>query len=75
MCAAFVSSVCCVSLERRRLRSDLIEGYKIMRGLDQLDRQYLFPKVGESKTRGHRFKVRGGAIQMVQRGNFFHRGW
>ena len=46
-------------LERRRLRGDLIEVYKIMRGTDQLDSQYFFPKVGESKTRGHRFKVRG----------------
>ena len=40
------------SLERRRLRGDLIEVYKIMRGTDQLDSQYRFPKVGESKTRG-----------------------
>ena len=45
------------SLECRRFRGDLIEVYKIMRGVDQLDSQYLFPKVGESKTRGHRFKV------------------
>ena len=42
-----------------------------MRGLDQLDSQYLFPKVGESKTRGHRFKVRGEGYKSVQRGNFF----
>jgi len=46
------------SLERRRLRGDLIEVYKIMRGVDKVDSQHLFPKVGESKTRG--FKVRGG---------------
>ena len=44
---------------------------KIMRGIDQLDNQYLFPKVGESKTRGHRFKVRGERYKRVQRGNFF----
>ena len=30
-----------------------------MRGTDQLDSQHLFPKLGESKTRGYRFKVRG----------------
>ena len=28
----------------------LQRSYKIMRGVDQLDSQYLFPKVGESKT-------------------------
>ena len=59
------------SLERRRLRGDLIEIYKIMRGIDKVDSQYLFPKVGESKTRGHRFKVRGKRYKSVQRGNFF----
>ena len=58
------------SLEHRRLRDDLIEVYKIMTGIVQVDSQHIFPKVGESKTRGHRFKVRGerGAI-------FSHRGW
>ena len=45
------------SLERRRLRGDLIEVYKIMRGMDRLDSQKLFPMVEESITRGHRFKV------------------
>ena len=59
------------SLERRRLRGDLIEVYKIMRDTVQLDSQYLFPKVGESKTRGHRFKVRGESYKSVQRGNLF----
>ena len=42
-----------------------------MRGIDQLDSQHLFPKIGESKTRGYRFKVRGEKSKRVQRGNFF----
>ena len=58
-------------LERRSLRGDLIEVYKIMRGIDQQDSQYLFTKVGESKTKGHGFKVRGERYKRVQRGNFF----
>ena len=42
-----------------------------MRGTDQLDSQYLFPKTGESKTSGHRFKVRGEIYKSIQRGNVF----
>ena len=45
------------SLEQRRLRGDLIEVYKIMRGMDRVDSQKLFPRVEESIARGHRFKV------------------
>ena len=59
------------SLERRRFRDDLIEVYKIMRGTDKVGSQHLFPKVGESKTRGHRFKVKGERFGRVQRGNLF----
>ena len=62
------------SLVRRRLRGDLIEVYKIMRGIDKVDSQYLFPKVGESKTRGHRFKVRGERYKRVRGAIFSHRG-
>ena len=42
-----------------------------MRGTDQLDSQYPFPKVGKSKTRGHRFKVRRERYKNVQGSNFF----
>ena len=60
------------SLERRRLRSDLIEVYKIMRGMDRVDSQKLFPRVGESITRGHRFKVRGARFKGDVRGKYFY---
>jgi len=58
-------------LEHRRFRGDLIEVYKIMRGIDNVDSQHLFPKVGDSETRGHRFKARGEKYKRVQRGNSF----
>ena len=58
------------SLEHWRLRGELKDIYK-MRGIDQRDSQYLFTKVGESKTRGHRFKMRGERYRRIQRGNFF----
>jgi len=48
------------SLERRRLRGDLIEVYKIMRSTDRADGQNLFPRAEMSNTRVHALKVRGG---------------
>ncbi|XP_055495534.1 uncharacterized protein LOC129699607 [Leucoraja erinacea] len=50
------------SLERRRLRGDLIEVYKIMRAIDLL-------LIGESRARGHRFKVKGKRFNRNLRGN------
>jgi len=42
-----------------------------MRGIDKVDSQQRFATVGESKTRGHRFNVRGERYRRAQRGNFF----
>lgn len=47
------------SLEHIRLRSDLNEVYKSMRGMDVASLHCLFPRMEDSKTRGHRLKVRG----------------
>ena len=58
-------------LERRRLRGDLIEVYKIMRGMDRVDCQKLFPRAEESITRGHRFKVRGARFKEMYKASFF----
>ena len=58
------------------MRGDLIEVYKIMKGMDIVDSQMLFPKVEKSSTRGHRFKVRGEMFRGDVRVKFFlHRGW
>ena len=48
------------SLERRRLRGDLIEVYKMMKGIDRVNVQRLFPRVDGAITRGHNYRVRGG---------------
>jgi len=40
------------SLERRRLRGDLIEIFQIMRGLIRVAGEKLFPLVKGSRTRG-----------------------
>ena len=53
------------------MRGDLIEVYKIMKGMDRVDSQKFFPKVEESITRGHRFMVRGAKFKGDVRGKFF----
>eukprot|EP00061_Rhincodon_typus_P018595 g47822.t1 len=58
------------SLEPQKMRSDLKEVYKIMRGIDRVSSQDFFPWVGESKTRRHWFKVIGERFQRDLRGNF-----
>ena len=59
------------SLERRRMRGDMIEVYKILRGIDRVDNQHLFPRAPLLCTRGHGFKVRGGKFKGDIRGKFF----
>ena len=59
------------SLEFRRLRGDLIETYKILKGLERLDAGRLFPMLGESRTRGHSLRIRGRPFRMEMRKNFF----
>ena len=59
------------SLEQKRLKSDLIEVFKIMRGMNRVDREQLFPLVEGPVTRGHRFKVRAGGLVGDVRENFF----
>jgi len=47
------------SLERTRMRGDLIEVYKMVRGIDRVDSQILFPRVDVAITRGYNFKLSG----------------
>ena len=44
-----------------------------MRGMDRVDSLKLFPRVKESITRGHKFKVRGARFKGDVRGKFFTR--
>jgi len=41
-----------------------------MRDIDEVEIQYIFPKVRESKTK-HRFMLRWERFKGVQRGNYF----
>lgn len=64
-----LNRLCLFSLERRRLRINLSEDYKILWCIDKVDG--LFPIIGETKTRVHRFKVRGKMIKWDMRSNLF----
>ena len=46
------------SLERRRLRGDQIEVYKIMKGIDRVNSWKLFPRSEMTNTRGHKVQYR-----------------
>ena len=54
------------------MRGDLIEVYKVMRGMDRVDSRKLFPRVEESISRGHRFKVRGARFKGGVQGKLFY---
>ena len=66
------------SLLRWRLRGNLIEVYKIMRGMDRVDSQKLFPRVAETITTGARFNIglrcEGQGLKEMYEANFLHRG-
>ena len=44
------------SLQYRRIRSDIVETYKIMNNIDKADKDTLFPQ-NTSNTRGHKLKI------------------
>ena len=59
------------SLEFRRMRKDLIETYRILRGLDRVDVGKMFPLVGKARIRGHSLRVKGRPFRTEMRRNFF----
>ena len=46
-----------ISLEKRRVRGDLIQVFKILKGLDKLDYTLLFEISADGRTRGHNLKL------------------
>ena len=45
------------SLNYRRHRCDMIQIFKMVHGLDELDPSHFFEIVSESRTRGHKYKI------------------
>ena len=55
------------TLERRRLRGDMIEMFKIMKGRDKISTDELFNRVDSDRTRGHSLRVKKRRVKTVAR--------
>ena len=51
------------SMEFKSMRGDQVETYRILRGLDRVDVERMFPLVGETRTRGHKLRVKGCSLK------------
>ena len=60
-----------VSLEMRRLRADLIEVFKIVKGLENVDQSVFFNLSEDSRTRGHQLKFQKHFCRLDVRKYFF----
>ena len=59
------------SLQRRRLRGDLIETYKILTGKENIDSSHLFQKANTTDLRGHSLKLYKKRSRLDVRKYFF----
>jgi len=60
-----------ISLEERRTRGDLIQVFKIVKGIDKLNFNHFFEYSNYSSTRGHKYKLVKKRCKFELRRNFF----
>ena len=59
------------SLNDRRTRGDMIEVFKMIKGFNKMDYEQFFKLSGNSKTRGHSYKLDKARSRLELRRNFF----
>ena len=60
-----------MSLEKRRVRGDLIQVFKMLKGFDKMDSTKFFKLAGNGKTRGNSFKIKKTRSRSERRRNSF----
>ena len=59
------------SLEKRRLRGDLIAAFQYLKGAYKQEGSQLFERVDDSRTRGNGFKLKEERFMLAISGKFF----